>query len=209
MKMMGMGGMMGASPEMAWKMELHDLLEKSPQGLGEEKPTYTSEDAPTGGYIGSVTIHGQAYTGEEPGQSKKAAEQGAAKAATKALFPEEFKKLSSSTPAMPAWMTQGWQAPQKAKAPPSEDPKNKLNHGMQLLLGRSMLKGEMSFEVQTIEPSGEGKATQYQATMTLTPYEGGKSFVGEVSDSKSNAEKSAAAEAYKVLKPVFDPLETE
>merc|ERR1712217_796382 len=86
-------------------------------------------------------------------------------------------------------MMDGGKNDKKAKTPGAQggetggsDPKNKLINAVQLILDRSCTKGDIVYEVQEMAAS-PGESKTYQVTVTIVPYEGVKSFVGEVADS--------------------------
>jgi len=198
------------SPDMLWKSTLHHTLVKNSL---DEKPVYEATEDGNRKWVGTVALLGNTYTAKESGPNKKAAEQFAAKAALKALYPAEFKKHNNSKGGFDPWMIQqmmeGKQQQKGGAKTGDQDQKSKLVHSVQLLmlknLGRSLIKGDIQWEIQ----ESEGDKKKYTATVTITQYEGGHSSTGQACDSKKKAEKSAAQAAYKALKSVLVPLEEE
>lgn len=205
--MPGMNRMKGApGNETRWKNHLHNTLVKQ-SGTAVEKPMYSVEGV--GPYVGTVTVDGETYTAEEPAPSKKAAEEAAAKAAMVAKFPAEFVKFSQAAdPMMQGFMGQG----QKRKGGPEQEQSsmNKLLDSLQLIITknhqRNMSKDDIDWDLQEL---GDEK---YQVTVTIKDSigeEGGKTFTGEVCDSKKKAKASAAEVAYENMKDILGPLEEE
>lgn len=216
MQKMLQGAAGGGSPNMQWKSALHETLQKN---SNDEKPAYECEEAEGGKYLGTVTIGGETYTAEKPAKKKKEAEQFAAMAAFKTLYPAEFKNAAAGSGGggMPAMMQMmGGAKGQKRKAdglPSHHDPKGKLGNSIQLLItsnhARSMTKEDVKWETAEFEENG---TKTYQVSVTINDSvgpEGGKTFNGEVCDNKKAAEASAAQVAYDSMKSILEPLEEE
>merc|ERR1711988_478264 len=84
--MQGSGGGGSESPDTLWKTKFHETLAKKSV---EEKPVYESSDDGSGKWVGTCSIQGGSYSSPQPAKSKKEAEQLAAKAAFKELYPAE------------------------------------------------------------------------------------------------------------------------
>merc|ERR1712066_625649 len=104
---------------------------------------------------GTVVVQGQTYTSEEAGKNKKVAEQNAAKAAVKGLFPTEFAN-SDSGAGFGAQFQQMFQGAmpskgQKRGREPAQDPKSKLMNAVQLTLvknqGRQITKEDIQYKM--------------------------------------------------------------
>lgn len=207
------------SSDVQWKQELNQALQKHSIA---DKPEYTSSGEGKL-WMGTVTIEGQIYNSEEAAPNKKAAENEAAKAALKELYPEAFEKASSKSGsganAILSGLQQmlGGQTEQKGQKrkrgddrhPGNDDPKQKLLNMMQLYVHkkheRNLASDDMSWVVQEFE---EGKKT-FQCSLTLTVHEPRQIHTGEVCDTKKAAEWSAATIALEHLKDIFSSLEEE
>lgn len=164
-----------------------------------------------GGYIATLNCtvlpSGQSYQGQEVQAGKKQAEQEAAKVALQTEFPEAFARLSgmASFAAPPA--KQGQKRKAAAALPPqnqnTSDPgefKQRLTQATTLLVGRSLEKGEIVYEVT----EGEG---QYTATVTLQGYDPGTGYQGLPASNKKLAESQAAEAALAALADQIAPVE--
>merc|ERR1740121_632924 len=89
----------------------------------------------------------------------------------------------------------------KAKATSETGPgaKNELQQGLQLLLGRSVTKEDITYEVEAVDAGNGTDVPHHQATVSLPTYDGGKSFAGEVKPVKGQAEQGAALQAVRAL----------
>lgn len=209
------GVVMSTNPAMQWKQKLHEACQRN---AITEKPEYSATADPSGGgFLGTVTLQGISYTSEETAANKKAAEQGAAKAAMQALFEEEFEMLSSqdtsvwsgAMPAITMGTQEGGASRQKRKADSLEDAtsRSKLQRGVTLWLvknsARNIVAGDITYDLQEFEGGG------YQSTVNIKEVEGGSVYAGEVKASKTEAHEAAATTAYETLKDIFAPLEEE
>jgi len=222
------GGNNAADQGITSKSQLKEALQKS-DAHKDAKPTYEVFEVNTGSGIGfqaTVDIGGQAFNGEV-GASKKAAEQNAAKAALKDLFPGAAKKTAGGKKAK-QWPQQGGagnlmemlagasggkgkggkgnqKSGQKRKAGGEEEQcvRLRLNEAVQLLIpvkeGAFRLKSKDDVVFQT-----EQTGSTYTSTVTIKVT--GGSFEGEACSSQKDAERSAATAAYSALQDEVAPL---
>lgn len=203
------------SSEPQWKQVLNQALQKHNIT---DKPEYETAEGGNRKYVATVTIEGQIYNSEELAPNKKAAEQAAAKAAVKELYPDEFQKKAMSgsrkpgkgSMMMPVMMEESRGKKRGKEHPGNDNPKQRLLNVVQLLVfkkhQRNITSDDLSWEIQEFD--GEQGKT-YQGSVTITVHEPGKSYTGEVSESKKNAEWAAATIAYDHLKEIFGELEEE
>jgi len=215
------GGWGGAAPMDGeiWKSKLNEVAAKrSKRSLTKGEFVFTTVQDGSGGYtstLSSPALLEAEYSSDAGCVSKKVAEQGAAKAAIQAEFPETYVILSASgAAAATAWGVPQWPAVRGQKrgrktmeeegdgpgGPP--EGKSQLVHAVQLLLNRPVTKDDVVYETTEIE----GDTKNYVSTVSLPSYEG-KSWQGETVTNKKEAEMSAAKMAYESLSPITQPLE--
>merc|ERR1711988_18696 len=83
--------------DMQWKSAFNSALQKSSIA---DRPTYTTEERGKGQWVGVMVFQDVSYESAQPATNKKAAEQGAAKAALEALYPAEFEMAASKLQGM-------------------------------------------------------------------------------------------------------------
>lgn len=163
-----------------------------------------------GGYIATMSCtvlpSGQSYQGQEVQAGKKQAEQAAAKVALQTEFPEAFARLSGMASFAPP-AKQGQKRKAADALPPqnqnTSDPgefKQRLTQAATLLVGRSLEKGEVVYEVTEAEG-------QYTATVTLQGYDPGTGYQGLPASNKKLAESQAAEAALAALADQLAPVE--
>jgi len=209
-----------AASQTPWKGKLHETLKRN--GI-DDKPEYVAT-ANTGGpalpdggagFLGTVTVNGQSFASDEVAKGKREAEQNAAKAALKALYPDQFNEVPQGDgglgPLAMLGMAGGMSGKaQKRKEPPTDLPlKSKLMHSVQLMVrnksGRTLTKQDIIYAIT----ENEGPPKTFMSTCTITDYEGGKCFSGEWCDNKTKAENSAAEAAYNAMSDMRSALEEE
>jgi len=156
------------------------------------------------GYIATMSCtvlpSGQSYQGEEVCAGKKQAEHAAAKVAIQSEFPEVFARLTS------AFVIQAKQGQKRKAAQPAANSsdtgefKQRLTMAAQLLVGRTLEKGEVTYECT--EEQG-----QYVATVTLQGYDPGVGYQGLPAANKKLAESAAAEAALAALADQLAPVE--
>lgn len=152
------------------------------------------------------------YTGEERANTKKEAEQVAAQLAMSQEFPEAY---NAALQAHEAWAQEhpeeisveftmdGQPVKKKLKSEGgalSGDPKSQLNHGCQLLVGRTLQKGDILYEATQIEGALPESGQSWIASVKVTFDTEERRFEGWPSVDKRQAEISAAAVAVEQLK---------
>lgn len=146
-------------------------------------------------YVATLTCNNlaQTYQGGQPSKSKKEAEHEAAKAAIKAEFPAEFKRLNAvAQGVMPAPVKgQKRKAEVISNAAPQDSSKSRLTHAVTLMVG-SMQKGDIAYEC--VEEGG-----QFTATVVLQAHDPSTGYQGLPAGSKKDAESAAAEAALNAL----------
>lgn len=194
-----------------WKVELYSEWAKRNQRATKaedmvfEFQQLPGEIAGTSGWVATLTCFAspRAHQSEEVAPNKKLAEQLAAKAALQADFPESFARLAG---VQMAWQTsakqpgiqgQPPQQGQKRKAPEAakeqNDSKQRLAHGVQVLIGQALDKGALTYEVV------EAQGGQFVATVTLDAYDPSVGYQGLPAPNKKLAESLAAEAALNSL----------
>eukprot|EP00930_Biecheleria_cincta_P032408 TRINITY_DN224_c0_g1_i1.p1 TRINITY_DN224_c0_g1~~TRINITY_DN224_c0_g1_i1.p1 ORF type:complete len:316 (-),score=84.34 TRINITY_DN224_c0_g1_i1:179-1126(-) len=197
----------GARSSTPWKGKLFEALKKN--GI-DEKPNYVAMANIGGeGFLGTVTVNGQSFTSEEPVKSKREAESNAAKAAFKVLYPDQFSQLSEGDAGWMMGMLPAVKG-QKRKEPPTDLPaKSKLMSGIQLMVRNANNRCLTKEDIVYATTENEGPPKTYMSTVTITEYEGGKSFSGDWCESKMKAENSAATAAYDAMGDMLGALQEE
>jgi len=210
----------GAAAEgVDYKSRLNSAAAKrAKRSLVKGELTYTVLPGPTGwGYIASVssaTMLTQEYWGNEPAANKKQAEHMAARVAMEAEYPEELVGIDMAQWADPSWLDpmagRGKKRKLEAGLPgmdvaPGEDSKSQLIHAAQLLLGRSISKEDVAYDVQEA-PEEPGK---FVATVRIPEYDAGALWAGVPAPNQKEAQMRAAEAAMEVLQHLVGPLEEE
>lgn len=198
-----------------WKGELLSAYQRKTKANADKSVfvyEVTSPDERVNEHQATLTASesGSVYVGETA-QSKKGAEQNAAKVALQELFPEHYSRVLASSggmnspnafPMMQMMQQQGTKRKQGAmqpvmRQPEPDSPKNRLQQGVQLILGRSVTRDDMIFVV-------EEEGDIFKATCTITHLS--QTYEGEPQASKKLAEVSAAEVALLALEDQIAPL---
>lgn len=174
------GAIQAAGSNTSAKAQLHEAK-------GVKKDAYEVKEAASGGYVATVTVEGKKFTGT-PGTSKKEAENNAASVA----LGKKGGKQKTVAKAKAAKRKE----PEKAT---NENPKNDFNHGVRLLLGRSVTKTDVTYDT-----AGDAE-TGFVSIVTVV--ELGKTFQGEAQPSTKLAEAAAAQVGLAAIKDEMEPLE--
>lgn len=214
---LAMGGGAGGQ-DLNWKQDLHQAISQANKTVvtkGEIVFTTLEVPSQSGGpakFMSSVSYAGfqTEYTGEEAA-SKKMAEQNAAKAAVQSEFPQVFQSKAASPGGGLAVAVHG--GPIKPgggggqkRGREEEHPKAKLLRGLTLLIGRSLTKDDVIYNVDAVETTG--KPSVFTCTATLACYDN-MVVQGQGCESRKAAEMSACEAAVAMLQGAFGPAEEE
>jgi len=137
------------------------------------------------------------YTSDESATNIKDAEQLAAKVALMNCRPDQHDEAERQHQLFLEGSVEKDEAPAPKKAKtasvggvPFADAKSKLNHGAQMLLGRAVMKGDVTYDVAMVEGS---LPLLWVATVSLPNFDPETRFEGEACSDKKLAENSAAA----------------
>jgi len=183
-----------------WKGKLQQLYAKR-MGVPVEKGTfvYSVEEIPGQGFMASVAaayFREGAYHGEQQ-NSKKLAEQAAARVAVEA----EFGEVSESQVAKPG--PAAGQKRSRDAAADADNPKGRLHNALHLILGRNATKEDLVYETSQLEDG------THVSTCSLPTYDAACIYQGEPAISKKEAEKNAAEVTLLELQDIVAPLEEE
>lgn len=208
------------APGVDWKGKLLGLIGKrTKRTLQKGELVFQVIDKPGVGFAAVLESQhlAQQYVGEAA--SKKLAESAAASSAVWAEFPEEAQRAVAGSQGqdMNGWGAQtqkGKKRPlaagQMTGAPPTQDEpsaKGRLMQTIQLLLGRPVQKGEVCYDTQPVDPSVQNSA--YVSTVSAPSYDSQMQYAGEASESKKQAENSAAVQMLEALREVARAAEEE
>merc|ERR1712187_719976 len=143
------------------------------------------------------------YSGQKA-NSKKDAEQAAAKAALKALGaplkPQTKKQMKTQVK-----QAKQPKEPKEPKLIPKgtvqNDPVSKLFTSIAVLASRTLTKADLTFTSETIGTPPDAKI---KCTLVINCLDSNKKYIGDPKDSKSEAKKSVAAKALGQLKSKID-----
>lgn len=170
------------------KKDFHEAVAKQ-TGQPVTKDAYEVSEDPSGkkGYVATVTVGDQVFTGSRA-LSKKAAEENAASAAYQALFSGKQAKKGKKR-----------KAAAEEAAPPEVTAKSRFHHAMNLAVGRPLTKADITFDTAGDDVSG------YVCMITVV--ELGKTFQGQAQPSAKLAVENAAEAGLKAMRSVVAPLE--
>lgn len=191
--------------QQAAKKEGRDPMVVNEGVEGEDKPAYETVEIEQGNrkmFKAIVTFKGQSYEGPLT-EGRKKAEHAAAKVAAKEAFPGESIPGQTLTTGEAGVSGKKGQKRKGGGGASTEDmpAKGRLIRGVQLILGRSTSKQDISF---TVEGEKDG---EYIGTVSIPCT--GNTYQGHPSESKKAAETSAAEVAWENLKDRIEPLEEE
>jgi len=145
-----------------------------------------------GGFIAGVSseLMSQQYAGEEGASSRHLSQQLAAKSAIVGEFPDQFQDFGMA--AMAAGAKRPYPGPPPGPKGPNTctDARSKLMQAVQMLLQRTMQKGDIEMNTVELEPGNPN--THYQSSCRLLTFDPTSSWTGHPSDSRKQAENNAA-----------------
>jgi len=160
------------------------------------------EEGKRGGWLARLTLDEQVFEGDVM-PNKKAAEKSVCKAAVEYLFPEVLTRQLVET--------QAKRKKRPLEQPADDPPKQRLAQAIGLLLGRSMMKSDLTFEYQEIAEEGSinGRNAQWIAGVVVVAIDAETCYEGEMCSNKKLAETSACEAALVALAHQIEPLEEE
>lgn len=204
----GGGGGAGGAASQNWKGELQAALQKSMGTVAKGAVTYSTTDSTDDGskkprFQAIAFVSGESYTGL-PADSKKVAEQNAAKAAVKKMFPQHTHAVVAPSTTVSHHSAPG-STKRKAEEMQAELPsKSKLIQGVHLIVQRPLTKEDMVYQTEEVV----GQEQKFSGSVTITAT--GQTFASDrPAGSRKDAEHAAAEVALKALEAQFAPLQEE
>jgi len=206
----------GNGNEPNWKGELYaELNKKLQRNVTKEEVRFEHEEmegasqGQSGGWMASLSCEGlsQDYQADSVTPNKKTAETSASRVALQYEFPETFARLCG----IPVQGKGNANRGQKRKAPePVVEPpnagevKSRLAQAAQMMIGRNLEKGDISYETVPDESAPPGT---FVGTVTLVGLDSSVGYQGFPAFGKKAAESAAAEAAIAALLDRIEPLE--